>query len=861
MSKGDKLVTAEGVELPPSIPRYRLFFQVKKPSKAEMSEAVLKWDNWGVQVQQGHELYVGELAVNGELRRSMMPEQKVTAASRIMKTVVAMDVVGPTVRTSGEKMDRANVEPAGKEPAESFDLWTRAGTLNVLPRKVGLQKDVAAAPDVQDPGKNSTLQSSAIDYIDPTNRSFRQGKEIKSDIEFVHIALSLFAARLALPDASLSELTFDSTALSLVYDTREHRLPPSYVWLRQDAKPHELIARFDLTRAQISATRYTDLLSLNFRFADLVLAIPAGGEPYIAALPDECRLIVQKPLDMTVDPRPVLVVEFPPQHVLEEALFRHQPEKPPQLDLEKYKIKDPRILLVEIAGMNVDERAVARQLWLNDAGADASFGEFAKSFAAAALLKKLPKDQRVYVGPFGLDAEGMAIARDLAQAKHDEKIDEILNGLAGELIKFRSTFKPSQPPTPPRDTALNEEQQVELERELVTNYPLYGVFKQFFNEWQVERLVKGEKPLDLDEPANERPDLEFRLCKIKDQPKLLGYFKNSDIKFKGFLEAKDRPDDILAGRLANPTRLAFRVNCGPTGVETGRLPEDEVATAFPFSLDGLTDWSKHELAVTRRAQRLDEFTRDGLLDIPSRRIANLNDTDVLTFQGIGSGPYMTSQQRLSDIYAAMRDAPGPLETAIELPARLLLSPSQNAIWRIPRTFDKKYYSPKEDIDPSQLGVGHPVIEGEFVDKSAQMGTEYKPLWAVTLDHEAAPADVRAIHSPDFRPAFLWGNFSKTLSKGDQRLQVPGNKPPPRGPYAPWLLGREQYDDQTPAASAAYTFVAPEGQGAWVCPDPGAEPSVKSGWSLPSLIAYLCGREAAQKSGKDFAVVPHIARRL
>lgn len=95
---------------------------------------------------------------------------------------------------------------------------------------------------------------------------------------------------------------------------------------------------FDLGRAQLSVLRPSDLLALKFRFSGLELVAP--WPPAInkaAELAPRGGRSPGRPFARTSngqatprDERPLLVVEFPPQHVVERAYFK---QLPPDLDL------------------------------------------------------------------------------------------------------------------------------------------------------------------------------------------------------------------------------------------------------------------------------------------------------------------------------------------------------------------------------------------------------------------------------------------------------------------------------------------------------------------------------------------------
>ena len=92
------------------------------------------------------------------------------------------------------------------------------------------------------------------------------------------------------------------------------------------------------------------------------------------------------------------------------------------------------------------------------------------------------------------------------------------------------------------------------------------------------------------------------------------------------------------------------VSSTATGRRSGLADEDEVAGPFdapgsggvryhpiPFALAGLTDRSRHQAAVVRRAQKLFQAARHGLFPPIGFRTANLSDVDNLAFQGLIRG--------------------------------------------------------------------------------------------------------------------------------------------------------------------------------------------------------------------------------
>ncbi|MHB8268868.1 hypothetical protein [Bradyrhizobium sp.] len=276
-------------------------------------------------------------------------------------------------------------------------------------------------------------------------------------------------------------------------------------------------ARLSLNRARLTLRRPRDLLALNYRFQDLVLerdgaewdearraakdGIPmprwwvvpdrrlaafSGYRPTLPppAVPPLCddpqpSATSATHYDVARDPRPLMVVEFPPQHIAEQTFFRQfrvapsLPDTQPGIsdeDAEKLRGWDPADLgagAPETAQKRVarlkealDERAKLRRrictrkinmevpaeyvgsdddqlaVWhkvlsdniIDDNKAYSAFADFyrvypftafAVAFARFAEKEKLPIDQTVYIGPAYLDPVASRIARRIASRIDD----------------------------------------------------------------------------------------------------------------------------------------------------------------------------------------------------------------------------------------------------------------------------------------------------------------------------------------------------------------------------------------------------------------------------------------------------------
>lgn len=118
------------------------------------------------------------------------------------------------------------------------------------------------------------------------------------------------------------------------------RVPKDAGAARPSAPPR---AAFDLGRARLSVVRPSDLLALRFRFSGLELSVP--WPPVMGAVSELSPRGGRTPgrpaaaASATArDERPLLVVEFPPQHVVERAYLRRYP---PALELPAVELAEP----------------------------------------------------------------------------------------------------------------------------------------------------------------------------------------------------------------------------------------------------------------------------------------------------------------------------------------------------------------------------------------------------------------------------------------------------------------------------------------------------------------------------------------
>lgn len=742
------------------------------------------------------------------------------------------------------------------------------------------------------------------------------GKVDSGRLRRIHFDMLLLGTSAALPDTSFSHLTFRHAPLRLVYEdglpideseSGEHPRPhsSSFVWLARGAEPR---AVFDLSMATLACGRDYDLMKLRLRFHDLMLEYAPG--PRIRPAREDARVWIGE--DGTVhDSRPILVAEFDPQHVMEEAIFR--PETPPLPDVELTEpeasdnsqadsakgpiwTREHTLMALDAAKGETERTAIrtkVRELKIDEeakkraADEPKPFKEMAEAFAKDA--KKLPQDQRIYIGPFALDPDGMAIARKcmakVGPKAVDFEVEKLL--LRVDELMTKGPLAESKRLLPLESLAEEEAFRNALRNEanLEALEPLYGTFRDFWRDRiAVYRALKKHGMTDKDletklrfvVPGNINLDRDQSLREyLTPRNRFVGYGRTADIMalvtgvrsaFVQFALGVDSVPELVGARLSGRSRLAFRIDCeAPVGVSayeagtqasSGAGPDRAGAgtPAFkpiPFTFEALTDWSRFEPAVTKRARKLFTALPSGLLPRPGSRAVNQGDHAMMHFQGFSQAP-TTGAARMAEVQASLRSEriadvdsgkgrpfPGePLdfETAIELPARLTLSTAQDAIWRTNRRVPTEIFTKAAPDSDAPAGLE----EGEGLAGPEAFSTQPRDLWTVRLETRTQMPSLRAVSSPDLRPTALG------YRSGSMRL--PGEGAPPRGPYAPWFIGPEQMESGTLTAEEANPKKDPKIPEAELCAAP-------QGAQKYRLIRWLCERAGLRSAlpVEDYAI--------
>ncbi|WP_143271575.1 hypothetical protein [Bradyrhizobium mercantei] len=639
-----------------------------------------------------------------------------------------------------------------------------------------------------------------------------------------------------------------------------------------------------LDNALLRLRRWRDLTCLTYRFTGLDLVQDVGGKDQKAWLiprglarqtalespadrnkdsgksPDANQAGAGDP-DMSIapfDPRAMMVVEFPSQHVAEEAFFEQRPARPvppaypasvlsdhPELTEKFEKLRSlylsqrPRQKQPPDAptlDTRAKQRIKLRRHLTQAMSGDAAFSAFADEFKKAGK-DLLTAEQQIYVGEEFLDPQARRVAEivanntPVARANYFDALpdDPVSNQDIEATVSHLLDFKPKDDPSrkvadaasqqlmgiaaqQPNDPALKaslealvDQATPILKKIREARDPFFVTLKKAYDDAAKPSSGDGGVNGSLSTFTGRIPLLET-IAKIRQ--------RQDAANFKAFLEkdfplfvrnlvttvqaqlgltGDEIPTPLSRARLSGPSRLAFRINTDDfeTGDNGGRIE---------FSFSELTNWSRHELVVIRRAQKLLKAYADGSRRPLWDRVEDQDLATQLLQQGFSRGGQaasndksttanrtrrnwpaatVTAEQRLAEVAASAAAPPGPFETAIEMPFRLFLSPAQDGRFRTRRV-----------VPPWLFGS----TSGTRATKPV---TVVEPLWTAAFETQPNSA-VRAIWSPDFRPeAFVPGTVGAGTGRGLNPPPSRVNRPPMRGPYAPWAMGREAQDNPLP----------------------------------------------------------------
>ncbi|KAA0588403.1 hypothetical protein J2848_007003 [Azospirillum lipoferum] len=431
------------------------------------------------------------------------------------------------------------------------------------------------------------------------------------------------------------------------------------------------VARIAMTRACLDIGVGGSLIDLRFGFRGLSLVL--GKEATLVPDNTACGVIVT-PNGAVVDTRPIVILELPPQHILEESWFR--PVQIPEAD--------------------------------------------------ARLTRALQR------------------AKQVIKARHGK-------------------YFPS-PPDPPVLPTESIARRREGDAESVDAF--YALWRAFFRN----KSESDGTPLDYYAPPN-RLHLEDNEAGKRIDEAAAKYRP----LFVREVEAPPRAPNDVRAHLSGGSRLSFRLNCAAVSDDLGPLD------GLPFSLSSLTNFGRHEPAVTRRAEVLVRPWPDGAMpQIADATFDNIDGTNILAFQGIAAGA-RTVFAHMEAVTRALQRTPEPHETALELISRLIFSTSQRAIYLTDSEPPPELF---EAAQTAKSPASARPLDG-MADATVRDNEELHRLWSIRLLTRSLvgpqPVDMRVVATPDFRPEAV-----RPWPKG-KRSPVHGA--PPYGNAAPWMIPR------------------------------------------------------------------------
>lgn len=331
--------------------------------------------------------------------------------------------------------------------------------------------------------------------------------------------------------------------------------------------------------------------------------------------------------------------------------------------------------------------------------------------------------------------------------------------------------------------------QIEVARE--NRSPAYQLLRDAFRESQLKKSSRVSREVPLNEAVEKLSwKSEFLYGATAEYARKSGFYHIPDAELDAFVEnffsksTESGFDDLVTEtRHSGRTRIAFRIDEADYG-------DMSRAGVLDYTLSGLTDWRRFDLSVIRRAEKLFEPGENGRLPPKWARSEIIDETQKLLHQGFVKDPGQSAGRWMARVATLAETVPSDLQTSIELPARLVLSPAQDATIAAPEEIQPIVARSLFDGDKPRIRERLVKLEVIDTERSPHDSIERTDLWVAETELEASLPAIRAVASPDFRPeTFL--RVVNDLASNEPPLggvQIPGSSPPPYGPIAPWTLG-------------------------------------------------------------------------
>jgi ABC-type transporter Mla subunit MlaD len=464
-------------------------------------------------------------------------------------------------------------------------------------------------------------------------------------------------------------------------------------------------------RPVLRVWRGRDLFHLAFRFKNLNLIIDENP-----------RLAPANPGDHSEQGASVLLAEFPPQHVMERSFLRQRLELPDagdplsQADLRKLQRLTVTEGNKEVRSKINDKKRKAESDDIRDDNAPHPFADFSDRWNK----EKLDQKYGTWIGPAGLLTLGARRqARRFAKQLREEKLTKLLAKLKSgatldSLSKDESTDLVEVLGLPRFPLSVAEA------KALLTNIPddkKRGWILAEGRKRDADLAVMTSVPVLMNWPFD---DAGWRQLYKNIDPKSL--FSKPEEVLPSLKEIQDAfsdtvPEDVVKDKDKKKTAWkdfpeSFRRPVEAWGSGRSRLAFETCDAEIPLTIDNLTGWEKFELRVIQRA-----------------RAPASNPGDVL--EAIGLNKKLANvEARLKDIQSSI-SAPGRFHTALEIPSRLILSPSEHAKWFTPK------HAPARFSD-AKLRRTVPVWQARMVEPQ---GPSLRAVWSPDCDVGMFPAQL------------------------------------------------------------------------------------------------------------------------
>ena len=490
--------------------------------------------------------------------------------------------------------------------------------------------------------------------------------------------------------------------------------------------------RLSLDTADLWAGRDADMFRARFGFRGLDLVVRR-------------RTAVLRSRPGAGDEKTILVY-LPSQHIMEQAFPRVAPRLPgrglrPE-ELPSAFDVDARSLLADQLSKEKDSQAfnVFRKPFKD------RYEKLCQAVARPPAAAPYPSArtvqlEKIYVGPDGLITPlGRRAARETAQSLAPApKLDDVPLGL-GEIVVSdllrRHGLLGTGPADPVAAAAVLKELLEEAAKRQTDMASILGAWRR---DNPTKPLLLAAWRTSWPAALRDKGTSAALVETLKSIPIAQATSALEDALLEGYRSRA--PNDLpVDARAAGETRLAF----------TPRLPTNGT---LPWSLATLLDWGAMDLRVSRRAE-----TR--FVPASSTPAGSEHELSSLLSQQLDLRKSNLLGERLEKLREILRRGPDDTETAIELPARLILSPDSGTL-----------------LPPEQLGRPQ---KARFIASAAPRARAgWVPLWRADLEETpGVPYSLRAIHTQDYNAYALTDPAGDPLHHPERGMQAGRRLEPP-----------------------------------------------------------------------------------